>query len=161
MGEVLRNLLLVAEGLCCLILVGLILLQRSKNEGLVMFGSGGGDSLFGARAGNVLTRLTIYFGVGFMVITLLLGMLYANGESKSLMDSVPVPAAAQPLEGEFEIPAADMAADVQVPEAVQETATDVQVPAAAEAKEIEIPAVDQPSVAVPPVNTVPAPAAAE
>ena len=45
----LKTLLIVVEVLCCLLLVGLILLQRSKSEGLgLAFGAGAGEALFGA-----------------------------------------------------------------------------------------------------------------
>ena len=54
---IIRTLLIILEAACSLSLIGLILLQKSKNEGLgLAFGSGGGDSLFGARAGLRLHR---------------------------------------------------------------------------------------------------------
>ena len=57
-----------------LLLVILILLQKSKSEGLgLAFGSGMGEALFGSRAGNILTKLTIIFAVVFLANTLLLG----------------------------------------------------------------------------------------
>ena len=42
----------------CFLLIGLILIQRSKNEGMggLAMGAGMGEALFGSRAGNVLTR---------------------------------------------------------------------------------------------------------
>ncbi len=91
--EFLKVLLIVVEVLCCLMLIGLVLLQKSKSEGLGMaFGAGAGESLFGARAGNVLSKATVVLGIVFMANTLLLGVLFAQ-KDKSLMDKAPVPVA--------------------------------------------------------------------
>ena len=88
---IIRTLLIILEAACSLALIGLILLQKSKNEGLgLAFGSGGGDSLFGARAGNVLTKATVVIGCVFLLNTLILGILFAGSSEKSLMDSVKV-----------------------------------------------------------------------
>jgi len=92
---IIRTLLIVLEAACSLALIGLILLQKAKNEGLgLAFGSGGGDSLFGARAGNVLTKATVVIGCVFLLNTLILGMLFAGSANESLMDSATV---AQPI----------------------------------------------------------------
>jgi preprotein translocase subunit SecG len=85
--EVIRTLLIILEAACCLALIGLVLLQKSKSEGLGMaFGGGGNDSLLGARAGNVLTKATIGIGILFLVNTLVLGMMFAGSADSSLMD---------------------------------------------------------------------------
>ena len=85
----LKALFVVVEVICCLLLVGLVLLQKSKSEGLGMaFGAGAGESLFGARAGNVLSRATTVISIVFLVNTLLLGVLFAQ-KDKTIMDSVP------------------------------------------------------------------------
>lgn len=85
--NVIRTLLIILEAACCLSLIGLVLLQKSKSEGLGMaFGGGGNDSLFGARAGNVLTKATIGIFILFLVNTLVLGKLFAGSANESLMD---------------------------------------------------------------------------
>ncbi len=85
--NVIRTLLVILEAACCLSLIGLVLLQKSKSDGLgSAFGSGGNDSLFGARAGNVLTKATIGIFILFLVNTLILGMLFSGSASKSLME---------------------------------------------------------------------------
>ena len=100
-----KALLIVVEVLCCLLLIGLILLQRSKNEGLgLAFGASAGESLFGARAGNVLSRATVVLGITFMVCTLILGVLFAQKDKAviDVLDTQPEQPAAvqsQPLEG--------------------------------------------------------------
>ncbi len=84
--NVIRTLLIILEAACCLSLIGLVLLQKSKSEGLGMaFGGGGNDSLFGARAGNVLTKATIGIFVIFIANTLLLGILFSGSANESLM----------------------------------------------------------------------------
>ena len=89
----LKALFIVIEVLCCLLLIGLILLQKSKSEGLgLAFGAGAGESLFGARAGNVLSRATVILGIVFLANSLLLGVLFAQ-KDKTLMEQAPAPAA--------------------------------------------------------------------
>ncbi len=89
----LKTLCIVVEVLCCLLLIGLVLLQKSKSEGLgLAFGAGAGESLFGARAGNVLSKATVVLGIIFMANTLLLGVLFAQ-KDKTLMEQAPAPVA--------------------------------------------------------------------
>jgi preprotein translocase subunit SecG len=89
--EALRYILIVVEVICSLCLIGLVLIQKSKSEGLGMaFGSGMGENLFGSRAGNVLTKMTVIFGVVFMVNTVVLTVVYAGARERSLMSVVPV-----------------------------------------------------------------------
>lgn len=84
----LKALFIVIEVLSCLMLIGLILLQKSKSEGLGMaFGAGAGEALFGARAGNVLSKATVVLGIVFMATTLILGALFAQ-KDQTLMDGV-------------------------------------------------------------------------
>lgn len=93
---VLKALLIVVLVLCCLLLIGLVLLQKSKSEGLgLAFGAGAGESLFGARAGNVLSKATVTLGIVFMGSTLALGVLFSHKDA-TLMDRVQSDPAAQP-----------------------------------------------------------------
>lgn len=99
---VIRTLLIILEAACSLALIGLILLQKSKDGGLgLAFGAGGNDSLFGARAGNVLTKATVGIGIVFLVNTLVLGMMFAGSASESLVDkklsTQPVPMEQAPV----------------------------------------------------------------
>jgi len=96
---IIRILLLILEAGCSLVLIGLILLQKSKDGGLGMaFGSGGGDSLFGARAGNVLSKATVTIGIAFLVNTLVLGMLYAGSTGSSALEKELSAAVPAPIE---------------------------------------------------------------
>ena len=86
----LKSLFIVIEVLCCLLLITIVLLQKGKDGGLGMaFGAGAGESLFGARAGNVLSKATVILGIAFMANTLWLGILFSH-QDKALMDTVPV-----------------------------------------------------------------------
>lgn len=86
MIEIIKTLLVVVEALCCLLLIVLILLQRSKGEGMgLAFGASAGETLFGARAGNVLTKATVVIGIIFLVTTLTLAGLY-SAKPKSVLD---------------------------------------------------------------------------
>ncbi|NCA81775.1 MAG: preprotein translocase subunit SecG [Opitutae bacterium] len=79
MSSILISILLIVEVLAAFLLVVVILAQKSKDQGLGMaFGSGMGESLFGSRAGNVLTRMTITLATVFMLTTIVLGILFAN-----------------------------------------------------------------------------------
>lgn len=103
-----KALLIVVEVICCLLLVGLILLQRSKSEGLgLAFGAGAGEALFGARAGNVLSKATVILGIIFMVCTLALGIMFAQKDT-TLVDTLAAPPASAPAMQPQPVEAMDM-----------------------------------------------------
>jgi len=95
----LNGLLIVIEFLTAILLVAVILIQKSKDEGLgLAFGAGVGESLFGSRAGNVLTRITIILTMVFLVTTLFLGMISTRTRERSVVDRLPnKPINTQPL----------------------------------------------------------------
>ena len=89
-----KAMLILIEIISSILLVVIVLLQRSTNEGLgLAFGSQMGESLFGARAGNVLVKATVWLGIIFMVNTTVLAKIYSKGTSRSLISesSAPVP----------------------------------------------------------------------
>jgi preprotein translocase subunit SecG len=90
--EILKVLLVVVEVVSCLLLVGVILLQKSKSEGLgLAFGSGMGETLFGSRAGNVLTKITVTLGLVFLGTTAILGILFTRSHETSIIDQRTAP----------------------------------------------------------------------
>ncbi len=102
---ILRVLLIVIEVVTSLLLIGVILLQKSKSEGLgLAFGSGMGETLFGSRAGNVLSKITVTLALVFLVNTAFLGMLFTNAHETSIIDertadaplAAPAPVAPEP-----------------------------------------------------------------
>ncbi|NCC51444.1 MAG: preprotein translocase subunit SecG [Spartobacteria bacterium] len=85
--EILRYILIIVEVLCSLLLIGLVLLQKTKSEGLgLAFGSGMGETLFGSRAGNVLSKATVTLTIVFLLNTILLAVVHSGARSRSLMD---------------------------------------------------------------------------
>jgi preprotein translocase subunit SecG len=83
---ILQFILIAVTVISSILLLILILLQKTKADGLgLAFGSGVGEALFGSRAGNILSKLTITFACVFLASTLLLSMLFAGGRGKSLM----------------------------------------------------------------------------
>jgi preprotein translocase subunit SecG len=103
--SILINVLIAIHVLVCLLMVGVVLMQRPKNEGLgAAFGGGMTENIFGAQTTHVLQKFTVWLGIFFFVITLVLAMLYArrtSGETaiqRELLSQPAVPAAvAEPL----------------------------------------------------------------
>ncbi|MDE3163545.1 MAG: preprotein translocase subunit SecG [Acidobacteriota bacterium] len=72
-----------------LFLIGVVLLQQGRSADLAgAFGGQGSQTAFGPRAAaNVLTRLTTWSAVIFMVTSITLTILYVRGEhSHSVLD---------------------------------------------------------------------------
>lgn len=84
---ILKVFLIIVTVICSFMLIAVILLQKAKGEGLgLAFGAQMGESLFGARASNVLVRITVWLGVIFLVCTTFLARIYAEGYNRSLME---------------------------------------------------------------------------
>jgi preprotein translocase subunit SecG len=91
--EIIKIMLIVVEVICGLLLIGVILIQPSKSQGMGMaFGGGMGETLFGSRAGNVLTKITVILGLVFLANTALLGILFTSGDERSLIEKAAAPA---------------------------------------------------------------------
>ena len=90
--NIVTSIALVLEVIASVLLICVILVQKSKGGGLggSAFGGGAGESLFGARAGNVLTKITIILSIVFMANTLFLAFRFSDGQDASIMDSAPV-----------------------------------------------------------------------
>lgn len=129
--SILISILIAFHVLVCLLMVGVVLMQRPKNEGLgAAFGGGMTENIFGAQTTHVLQKFTVWLGIVFFALTLLLAILYAKrgtGETtiqKELL-SQPVPAAsAAPEAAPATTPTTAPAEPVAV-EAVAAEATEV------------------------------------
>eukprot|EP01137_Pigoraptor_chileana_P020119 Opistho-2@82075 len=89
------TILLIIHLMVALVLVALVLLQRSEGGALgIGSGGGGGGLMSGRGAGNVLTRATGIVGAIFFVTSLALVVLATRSTSGgSLLDNVaPAPA---------------------------------------------------------------------
>ena len=139
--SVLIPILIAFHVLACVLMVGVVLMQRPKNEGLgAAFGGGMTDNIFGAQTTNVLQKFTVWLGIVFFALTLLLAILYAKrgtGETtiqKELLGQ-PVPQATVPAAAEPAVATPETAADPLVvttePVAAEEVAVEAaEIPAA-------------------------------
>ena len=93
--NIIFSILLVLQILICPLLIGIVLIQRSKGQGVGLSFGGGAEAIFGAHMGNVLTRFTVILGIVFLVNTAVLAILRpTSGSSGSVMDQASKPAAA-------------------------------------------------------------------
>ncbi len=109
----------------CFALIAIILLQVGKGAGFAgAFGTGGGnETIFGARAGTFLTKLTAWLAGAFMVLALIMATLSARTTPRK--SSAPAPS-----EVPIDQPAAPDAETVNLP-AQPETKTPTETPTAA------------------------------
>lgn len=96
MGGFLYGFLIFIEIVSSLLLIGIILLQKTKDEGLgLAFGAGVGETLFGSRTGNVLTKITVTLAAIFLLNTLAIGYIAAGRVGTgSVIDRLPAQQAA-------------------------------------------------------------------
>ena len=79
--NILIGFLLTIHVICCVLLVLFVLMQRPRQEGLgTAFGGGVTENLFGAGAGNILTKITTWLGIIFFATTIFLAYLYSHRE---------------------------------------------------------------------------------
>ena len=90
--------LYVVEVVTCLLLGLVVMLQKPKEGGLGGLAGGMGEAVFGADAGNVLIKVTIWLGAIFLANTLVLARLTSKANSRSLMagEKAPVPVQQMP-----------------------------------------------------------------
>ena len=94
--SILIGFLYVIEVVVCLLLAGVVLLQKPKEGGLGgVIGGGMAEAAFGADAGNVLIKATAILGAIFLLNTLALARFTSTVNTKSVMSSVEAPAPAQ------------------------------------------------------------------
>ncbi|TFE68604.1 preprotein translocase subunit SecG [Methylacidiphilum caldifontis] len=72
--------------LVCAFLIFVILMQRSKQEGLgAAFGSSVTDTLFGAHTSSILIKITVWLAAIFFFLSLLLDFLNGHRISKQTL----------------------------------------------------------------------------
>lgn len=108
-----ETVILTVHLILAVLLIGVVLLQRSEGGGLGM-GSGGGGVMTGRQAANALSKATWFLAIGFLITSLTLTVIAArNASGASVMDqinSVPGQATttvpdAVPTEGTTQLPA--------------------------------------------------------
>ena len=113
--SILIGFLYVIEVVVCLLLAGVVLLQKPKEGGLGgVIGGGMAEAAFGADAGNVLIKATAILGAIFLLNTLALARFTSTVNSKSVMSSVDAPA---PVQQAPAMPAPEMPAAPAAPAA--------------------------------------------
>ncbi len=82
----------------CLALVAIVLLQVGKGAGFAgAFGAGGGSqTVFGARAGTFLTKLTAWLAAMFMILALAMAVLSSKTDVGGGPRPAPVGESGQP-----------------------------------------------------------------
>ncbi len=93
-----ENVILTIHLILALLLVGVVLLQRSEGGGLGMGGGGGGNSVMTGRgAATALAKLTWIFAVCFIATSVTLTVIAAKkAGSSSVVDQLGIPASDPP-----------------------------------------------------------------
>ena len=105
-GPMVENVVLTVHLILAVLLIGVVLLQRSEGGGLGM-GGGGGGVMTGRQAANALSRLTWIFAIGFIITSLTLTIIAArNASSGSIVDQLD-------LGGTASAPATDLPAGLE------------------------------------------------
>ena len=88
--------IIVVHVIVCIVLIGLVLIQRGRGSGLVESFQGV-ESMFGTKTNTFLTRTTTILSIIFFLTCLSLAVLSVR-QSKSLMRNI------KPEKGELPIP---------------------------------------------------------
>jgi preprotein translocase subunit SecG len=83
-------LLVVLHVIICVFLIGVVLLQQGKSADLAgAFGGQGSQTAFGPRgAANLLTRLTTWSAVLFMITSISLTILMSRSSDRSVLSGI-------------------------------------------------------------------------
>jgi preprotein translocase subunit SecG len=73
----------------CLVLIIVILLQAGRGHGLAGGGFGGdtASSIFGTKTGNLLTKLTTFAAIAFIITSLSIDVLNSRKQKSLIMNS--------------------------------------------------------------------------
>lgn len=113
------TILIILYVVVCIALVVIVLLQSGKGGGLSgIFGSGGGgQTIFGARTGDIMTKTTTILAACFMLFSLILAVL-SSQRSSSLTKEIEAAGLEMPVSPEAPAPekeTAEKTADSSVP----------------------------------------------
>lgn len=76
------TLLMIVEVIVAVMLIGIILVQRSKSGGGMGAMAGGStEAIFGANAGNVLTKTTTWLIVTFFAVTIAINIMSSESNT--------------------------------------------------------------------------------
>ena len=80
--EILFRLLLTLQVIISVMLIGIVIIQRSKGQGVGLSFGGGAEAIFGAQMGNVITRATVVLAIVFLLNTAVLAVIRPISKSK-------------------------------------------------------------------------------
>lgn len=81
------NALLVIQIILAVLIVTVVLLQKSSSIGLGVY-SGSNDSVFGAKGpAGFMAKVTMFLGLLFLINTISLGYIYNKSHNKSILDN--------------------------------------------------------------------------
>lgn len=84
------TILIIVQLILAILLVALVLLQGSDNEGLGLGGGGGMGGMMSARgSANLLSRLTAITASLFMIMSIVLTIAASVGSDKNILQSLP------------------------------------------------------------------------
>jgi preprotein translocase subunit SecG len=142
LSSILSVLLSIVSIVSAFLLIGIILIQQSKSGGGLGAVSGGmTESMFGASAGNVLTKATTWIAAVFLLSTLFLATVVGRmrndvSAAELIPQAVSIETDAPAVHAETEAaPAEDAAAAAGNAPAAADTAAEEPAPAAAEDNE--------------------------
>jgi len=133
-----ENVVLTVHLILALLLIGIVLMQRSEGGGLGI-GGGGGGAMSARGAATALTKLTWILAAAFITTSITLTILATRGaESGSVADSVAVEESAAPA--------------VEAPRIDGLTGSELLPPSAAEAP-ATLPRAEEPATGTAPATT--------
>lgn len=149
MGTLLHYFMIFVQVVVGFMLIGIILLQKSKSQGMgTAFGGGMGESLFGSQVGNVLTKITVVLAFIFLLNSTMLAFMKSSGRTadvsvtdraQDVAPTLPPQTMPQPQQDAPAEPVWDRTVDADIMDAMQPTHGDA----------VEIPFVDSPVLADP------------
>jgi len=83
-----EQVLLVIQVLLAVGLIGMVLIQRSDSDGFGLGGGSGNNLLSGRSSANLMTRTTAIFAALFIINSLALSVIAANGRASSIVESI-------------------------------------------------------------------------
>ena len=88
--------LIIIQIILAILLVFLVLLQGTDNEGLGLGGGGGIGGMMSARgSANLLWRLTAFTATLFMIMSVILTISASVGSNKNILESLPTEESSQ------------------------------------------------------------------
>lgn len=85
------NLILAVHVVASLLLIGIVLIQGSKADGLSGFLGGAGTTFFGTSTATVIVKATTVIGIVFMITSITLTVLHSR-RARTVIDSAPAAA---------------------------------------------------------------------